>query len=688
MARNFEKQSVGWNSTPPPAPNQRQFAPNEGNKKDNSCFFCKKEGHWLKDCPMKSPNQGPPTPPPSIGDLHCHCGIHLAPQPSKDNRLYYACPLRRSGTGKGCNFFKRCEDVTRDVNIKVSRTPTCGCSAGPCRMDASRRFFVCPIKKGQGACSFVQPVDSTNNFVDERLLDSTNNILDDTFLDAALDLLEDQLVEPTNDIRDGSPSSPPSTLTSCGDTSPSSRDMVEEGNSSHQGMEIESPVVDTPEHPQKLGTSFELSRPERVSLVDSQDQEDMPEEPLRRNCKRLRHGDPKVDSLVIDSTSDCWDMPQSKSTSLTTEKALRPCILTSGALIRQRQVKFLRQISSAGASLPEASSYSSSSALTTSRELLADYCVDSSAINEILGTNFKGWCGRLVFPPSQSLTFPAPKPFFCGVFPCFDPISLPQDANIPFEICSPSPVESGKQYLLAPFEPSAALLSETSGLKAPPKHFQGKIMKESVMDKFKQAAASLQEDLLILLESMDFHDHASMLEESCSVFGALERLMVDYEPFKEKVMKYIGSAESLARLELSIDNGDWSSRELFDSYNRKKQHLEVISHGHAQTLSNLEASNQHLRYLEQEASRLKDMLRRVEEELACCKVDNMEIDARFNEIAEDRLQLELNLQAAFNEAEEARRVCQRMEAERSAVKASFEEARLELRQSGNMLFLM
>lgn len=197
-----------------------------------------------------------------------------------------------------------------------------------------------PFLQGQGACSFVQPIDSTNDF------------LDDTLLDAALDLLEDQLVEATNDIWDGSPSSPPSSLTSCGDTSPSSRDMVEEGNSSHQGMEIESPVVDTPEHSQKLGTSFELSRPERVSLVDSQDQEDMPEEPLRRNCKRLRHGDPKVDSLVIDSTSDCWDMPQSKSTSLTTEKGLRPCILTSGALIRQRQVEFLRQISSAGASLP------------------------------------------------------------------------------------------------------------------------------------------------------------------------------------------------------------------------------------------------------------------------------------------------------------------------------------------------
>ncbi|KAG5553420.1 hypothetical protein RHGRI_011337 [Rhododendron griersonianum] len=122
-----------------------------------------------------------------------------------------------------------------------------------------------------------------------------------------------------------------------------------------------------------------------------------------------------------------------------------------------------------------------------------------------------------------------------GFFPCFDPISLPQDANIPFEIRSPLSVQSVKQSLLASFESSTALLSETSGLKPPPKNFQGKIMKESILDKFKQAAASLQEELLILLVSMDFHDHTSMLEESCSVFGALERLFVDYEPFKEKV---------------------------------------------------------------------------------------------------------------------------------------------------------
>ncbi|KAF7132922.1 hypothetical protein RHSIM_Rhsim09G0192300 [Rhododendron simsii] len=62
-----------------------------------------------------------------------------------------------------------------------------------------------------------------------------------------------------------------------------------------------------------------------------------------------------------------------------------------------------------------ASSYHSSSALRTSRELLTDYYLDSSAIYEILGFTFKGWYGRLVFhPPCSVPQFPAPKPFFSG----------------------------------------------------------------------------------------------------------------------------------------------------------------------------------------------------------------------------------------------------------------------------------
>jgi len=313
-------------------------------------------------------------------------------------------------------------------------------------------------------------------------------------------------------------------------------------------------------------------------------------------------------------------------------------------------------------------------------DLLTDYCLGDSSIYEVLDLNFKGWYGRLVFPPSRSPTFPAPKPFFCGVFPSFDPISLPRDGDVPFEIRSPSSVESSELSLPTPFQPSGALC-EPSGLKPPAKKFEGNKMKGSVLGVFKQAAVSLQDELLTLLESMDHHDHESMLEESYAVFGALDRLFVDYEPFKEQVLNYIGCATSLNQVELSIDDNDRSSLELYNSYNRKKLRLEDVSCLHSKTSSALEASNEHLQYLQQEASRLRDMLLRAEEELALCKVECTEIDSRFRQLAEDKLHLELDLQASFHEAEEAKKVCQLGEAKRNVAKESFEKARSELRQS-------
>lgn len=74
------------------------------------------------------------------------------------------------------------------------------------------------------------------------------------------------------------------------------------------------------------------------------------------------------------------------------------------------------------------------------------------------------------------------------------------------------------------------------------------------------------------------------------------------------------------------------------------------------------------------------MLLRTEEELALCKVESTEIDSCFRQLAEDKLRLELDLQASFHEAEEAKKVCQLGEAKRNVAKESFEKARSELRQ--------
>ncbi|KAL6994540.1 hypothetical protein U1Q18_012642 [Sarracenia purpurea var. burkii] len=168
---------------------------------------------------------------------------------------------------------------------------------------------------GHGACNFVQFVDATNDLLDQSMRSSQSIV--------------------TNH-----------------DTSPSNIDLTGERDFRHQEMDIESLVLDTAEHPQKGGTISELSRKERLPVVDLQGQEDTWDEPLlRKHCKRQRHGNPKIDGFMLGSISDCPGMPQSKSGDPPMDKALGASVITSEALIHSRQAKFLRQISSAGSSL-------------------------------------------------------------------------------------------------------------------------------------------------------------------------------------------------------------------------------------------------------------------------------------------------------------------------------------------------
>ncbi|KAL7246574.1 hypothetical protein ACSBR2_001634 [Camellia fascicularis] len=91
-------------------------------------------------------------------------------------------------------------------------------------------------------------------------------------------------------------------------------------------------------------------------------------------------------------------------------------------------------------------------------------------------------------------------------------------------------------------QPLGSSLSRPSGLSPPPKILQGNTMTNSIVEVFKQAAVRLQDDLLNVLKSKDFHDHESMILEACFIFCALDALFVDSQPFKEQVEEFIGCA--------------------------------------------------------------------------------------------------------------------------------------------------
>ncbi|KAL5700566.1 hypothetical protein ACHQM5_025993 [Ranunculus cassubicifolius] len=156
----------------------------------------KEQDYWFKDSPDKSKNTHIPCSPRStnitnqaIPDKQCpDCGkpcLILRSQ-TKENlgRMFYKCPTNWSG------YFQWCDDdkganTSKSSKMHLTRTsyeveenvqssyPECACGAGICKLETARsekndgrKFFICPVKKGQGACNFrqrqVSPETDTN----------------------------------------------------------------------------------------------------------------------------------------------------------------------------------------------------------------------------------------------------------------------------------------------------------------------------------------------------------------------------------------------------------------------------------------------------------------------------------------------------------------------------------------------
>lgn len=381
---NFNSQMN--NSQESDLPSQRRR-----NRDGDTCFKCKEQGHWSVDCPNKTPEKFRSTPPSSpvplfMGGLEYSplsflcpgCGICCALRTSRTsknpNRKFYICP------DKSCNSFRWEDEVEMEELINV---PKCGCGAGFCRRlcidtsgtNAGRKYFACPIKKGQGACTFFKLIDgellTRNDHGDERII------------------------------------SPQSTMMDHGDTSPAK--SVRDGNVSHKGVEIESNTVDTAIYSQNQGAlSGQLKRAQLMEM-ELEGEKDASNEPLRKHNKRLRHDDPPYDGSSLNSVIECIDMPCKNS-------------------IHLRQVEFLRQISIEGIALAVSSTSSYSFFYPSNLLHLREDWMVTAATNLNIGL-FEGWWGRLAYRPSRCLIFPAPKPFFCCIFPSYDPIFVPQSGD-------------------------------------------------------------------------------------------------------------------------------------------------------------------------------------------------------------------------------------------------------------------
>ncbi|OVA09705.1 zinc finger protein [Macleaya cordata] len=158
----------------------------------DTCFHCKKQGHWAVNCPdkQKKKAESPTDPTPamigdqSILDRPCPCGggsciVRTSKTPTNPGRKFYKCPLKM---GMQCNFFQWCDMASSDQwrDVPLTPYPMCPCGAGLCHRLTSKKyngrpFFVCPVKQGEGSCGFIRWEDALTKTLSNGHLDESKH---------------------------------------------------------------------------------------------------------------------------------------------------------------------------------------------------------------------------------------------------------------------------------------------------------------------------------------------------------------------------------------------------------------------------------------------------------------------------------------------------------------------------------
>ncbi|KAL5581483.1 hypothetical protein UlMin_013925 [Ulmus minor] len=562
------------------------------------CFRCGEQGHWLKDCPSKTPSKSNPssssTPSSSPDVSHLpaifcpkgHGTIFPKVSGTQKNpgRVFYSCGYRVNGMR--CGVYKWYDElIDNRVNRSLpQRCPLCECSAGTTQLmleisgpNAGRCYFACPIKKGHGACNFQEWCDNE-------------------------------------------------------DTNTANHDLNEEDQLSSKRTKFESTMMDNLELP-------EISMPTSTGSLE--------------NVEEIHIEMEEQEEILDSSTLSDVAVLEQKPRDCTTENAVEVHHLTPKA-IHRRQEEFWQQISA------------------------VDDRTATDPLHQVLGSLIVGWLGRLALSPSGGLIVPPANPFFCCVFPSFDPIFVPKDMivqheNLNNQHCSPLNAEVDVCSQVLNEGSQSGILHQLSGITNIPGLKQGSDLMGPISKALMDAAMGIQNQLLIILESTDPLHHESMTQAANKTFAALEVLSVDHRSFSERVTKFIECASSLAKIE---QNGNISPEDIKERYENEKTAFSKISSMYKQTVDGITACDERVQSLEKQADIMKEILLGIEKQIKDSKAENVELKSRVEKIMEEKLESEKKLM----EAEAAMMACEEWEVERGAAKEALERAKLQLRE--------
>ncbi|KAL2320406.1 hypothetical protein Fmac_029375 [Flemingia macrophylla] len=343
----------------------------------------------------------------------------------------------------------------------------------------------------------------------------------------------------------------------------------------------------------------------RVRITDcsespeiSSDKEDAGEAPNATNLKRV--GDDGVEF----TNSVSWEK-------VVAEAFLLLSCLSATSRIRWRQIMFQRRIFS-GVSF---------------------------------GSCSMGWLGRLLFfYPTQSLKFPTPQPFFCCIFPSYDPIVTEVSGNV----ISPSKSEDERKSIV------------------------------STAQRHREVVLYTKQRLLIDLETMDPCQHESMREAAETTFFILNNLGLDYKQFSDHVLDYINFVSSIAEIDKSMENSFKTMDEHNKLFEEEKMKFALLRDAHVKTEAMLEESNRQRQLLCGQVSNLKAMLNEIQKQLEFCELETLKIETRLGDLKRNIFETDITLKKRAEQTKVTRKLSEERQAKQIAAKEVLEKAKLEL----------